>query len=121
MPVASGLRNDVAKIGLGWLNIAELEHFTLLRKDIAADVGTLDELAAKGIHYVIVHGENRAAYAGARNAPSADIREQFEQRRKFYSDLASQAKVVWKQKSGEVANLLPDIRVYQITPLKPQP
>ncbi|HEX8312834.1 MAG TPA: glycosyltransferase family 39 protein [Chthoniobacteraceae bacterium] len=113
------------KVGLGWLTerVPALDGYTLLRKDYVADLGSVEELRARGVEFVAVYGINRSFHRG-KHFPQEAVREAFERRRDFYAQLDSETKLVWQRKQGASAYLLPGIRLYRLSaqqPLQPHP
>ncbi len=104
------------KVGLEWLpaTASALAPFRLLKKDIAADFGTLAELKARGVAFVITHGTAEYFYTAERFTPQPAIRAQYEQRRAFYQELRATAPIAWKRKLGPVQELMTRLTVYRV-------
>lgn len=91
------------------------------RRMYAADVGTLDALAQRGIRYVAVSHLNYARFfiPGAHGIDDHD--EWFAHRQQFYSDLFARGELVWSSTPNPPthANVNPELRVYRIDHLRP--
>jgi len=79
------------------------------------DLGTLDELRAKGVTHVAVTGQNYERYlnAGGRK-PKKGRAERYYHRQKFYKALFGDCKLVWEREADRVGTHNPPLRIYAI-------
>jgi hypothetical protein len=82
--------------------------------EFVPDLGTLDELRAKGIRYVATSPKKSLRYTGGGMTPTDDAREQFERRKAFYSALPQQAKLLWKRDPADIDTLHPGLELYDL-------
>ncbi len=79
-----------------------------------ADLGTLDELRARGITHVAVCGQNYERYTKSTAEPTAEAADRYARRKRFYQELFKSAELVWKRESGRVGTHNPPLRLYDI-------
>lgn len=91
----------------------------LLAATFASDLGSLEELRAKGVTHVAVTEGRYYLFVeeGRWAAPGAE--EIFQRRRTFYRRLFREGKLVWSRKTGKVGVLNPTLRLYDISALPP--
>ncbi len=99
-------RNHAARLGV--------VPQTILAKKYAADLGTLEELRARGVSYVAVSEMDYGKFFLESLRPQESEREDFERRRTFYQQLFSGRKPVFEREKSTVLYLHPGIRVYRI-------
>ena len=87
---------------------------TVLGSEFAADLGTLDELRAKGVRYVATTPKRSVRYTGGEMVPTATAKEEFERRKAFYTALPKQAKLLKQWLPAEIDTLHPGLELYDI-------
>ncbi|MEO8350387.1 MAG: hypothetical protein ABI680_01570, partial [Chthoniobacteraceae bacterium] len=87
---------------------------TILAKKYAADLGTLEELRARGVSFVAVSEMDYGKFFLESLRPQESEREDFERRRAFYEQLFTGRKPVFEREKSTVLYLHPGIRVYTI-------
>ena len=80
----------------------------------AADLGTLDDLRAKGITHVVVSSSDYGRYFLKSLQPKTGQEKDFARRRAFYETLFRDGKLLFEKERGTVIYLHPGIRVYTI-------
>ncbi len=83
-------------------------------KLFAADVGPLDELPARGIHYVAIAEGDYGRFFLKTHSARAGERGEYDRRRAFYETLRSKATLIWKCDSGPQQYLQPRIELYKL-------
>jgi 4-amino-4-deoxy-L-arabinose transferase-like glycosyltransferase len=91
------------------------------KSGVAADLGTVDELRAKGVGYVAVCRQNYGRYFNDENKPQAEIKTGYDKRREFYARVFQDGKLLKEWPKGAISYLQPGIRLYQIAPERSQP
>ena len=82
----------------------------------AADLGSLDEMRAKGITHVAVSESDYGRFFLKSLQPKKGEEEGFARRRAFYDNLFRECRMVFERERGTVIYLHPGIRVYQLMP-----
>jgi hypothetical protein len=84
------------------------------KSGFAADLGTLDELQARGVTHVAVSEMDYGKFflRGLRPQKSGD--GDFERRRAFYDQLIDEGELLWEREKSTVLYLHPGIRVYRL-------
>jgi len=77
----------------------------VLSADFVADLGSVDELRAKGVTYVAIQPSGHSKSHGDKEGRSS-----------FDSDLNKQGEVVWRCKSKSPSILHPDLALYRLPP-----
>lgn len=95
----------------------EFPH-NVLSEEFAADLGTLDELRAKGVRFLATTPKKSDRYTSGAMIPTEDGREEFERRKAFYSALAKEGKLLWERKMQDIDILHPGLLLYDIGPAK---
>ncbi|MEO7933170.1 MAG: hypothetical protein ABIT76_08445 [Chthoniobacterales bacterium] len=80
-----------------------------------ADLGTLDELLAKGVTYVVVASRDANRLGNDENFSRED-QKKLPARRQFYQDLTKRGTVEWKSKLGDNKYLNVSLILYRIAP-----
>ncbi len=80
----------------------------------AADLGTLDEIRAKGITHVAVSESDYGRFFLKSLQPKKGEEEGYARRKKFYEKLFREGDVVFERDRGTVIYLHPGIRVYRL-------
>ena len=80
-----------------------------------ADLGTIDELAAKGVSYVVVANRDANRLANDDNFTAED-QKKLPIRRGFYQELAKRGSVEWQSKLGTNKYLNVSLVLYRIAP-----
>jgi len=91
---------------------------TMLGKLFAADVGTIDELRARGIRYVAVANDDYNRFFLKTHKPKAEERDEYERRKAFYTQLFAEGTLLWQCPSGPQQYLQPAIKFYYLPPTK---
>jgi len=86
----------------------------LLGKLFAADVGTIEELRTRGIHYVAVSEGDYGRYFLTTHTAKDDEKADYDRRKAFYQQLFAQGKLIWECKAGENLYLQPSIKLYYL-------
>ena len=80
-----------------------------------ADLGSIEELRARGItHVAVCEADYHNAFKEGKNSKMAE-------RSRWYAELFRNHSEVWKRKVGDIAYLQPGLRLYRITPDSPPP
>jgi hypothetical protein len=79
-----------------------------------ADLGTLDELRAKGITHVAVSESDYGRFFLKSLQPKKGQEEDFARRKAFYESLFDSGEPLFERGRGTVIYLHPGIRVYRI-------
>jgi hypothetical protein len=91
----------------------------VLTRHYAVDLGTLDEVRARGVEYVAVCERIYERFAADdRRFDSAATRERFERRRAGYAELFAKGTLVFEAGASRIAGapVNPVVRVYRIVP-----
>jgi len=88
----------------------------VLDASFAPELGTLDELRAKGVGYVAVCRQNYGRFFNDETAPQAEVKSGYNQQRDFYARLFKEGKLVKDWPKGPIAYLQPGIKLYSIAP-----
>lgn len=83
-------------------------------KLFAADVAPLDELPARGIHYVAIAEGDYGRFFLKNHTPLPDERETYERRRAFYERLRAEGTLLWQCEAGPQQYLQPAIEFYRL-------
>ena len=90
--------------------------FGLKGSDFVADLGTIEELQAKGITHVAVSEGDYGKFFLTGLRPQASAQSAFDRRREFYDRLFRECEIVFERERGTVIYLHPGIRVYRLAP-----
>ena len=82
--------------------------------DFVADAGTLDELRARGFHFVAVADVEQMRFRAHDTSASSLQEDVFRKRRTFYEDLEKNADQVWHVPQGLVYTLHPGLSLYRL-------
>lgn len=85
-----------------------------VKSDFAADIGTIEEMLARGITHVAVSESDYGKFFLPGLRPQESERADFERRREFYDRLFRECDVVFERERGTVLYLHPGIRVYRL-------
>jgi hypothetical protein len=88
----------------------------VLDKSFAPELGTLDELRAKGVEYVAVCRQNYGRFFNDETKPQAGVKTGYNKNRDFYAELFAQGQLLKEWPKGPIAYLQPGIRLYRIVP-----
>src|SRR5260221_3394883 len=80
----------------------------------AADVGTVDELRARGVTHVVVSESDYGRFFLNGLRPQPSERADFERRKAFYEELLRDGELIFLRDRGTVIYLHPGIRVYRL-------
>jgi len=86
----------------------------VLGSEFAPDLGTIDELRAKGVRYVATTPKKSQRYTSGGMVPSDEVKDQFERRKAFYAALPQQAKRLWNRPMLEIDTLHPGLELYDL-------
>jgi hypothetical protein len=87
-----------------------------VKSDYVADLGTIEELQAKGITHVAVSESDYGKFFLDSLRPQASEEAAFTRRREFYARLPQECDIVFDRDRGTVIYLHPGIRVYRLAP-----
>lgn len=88
----------------------------ILGKLFAADVGTIDELRARGIHYVAVANDDYNRFFLKTHTPRPEERAEYDRRKAFYKQLFAEGNLLWQCASGPQQYLQPALKFYYLPP-----
>ncbi len=88
----------------------------VLSERFAADLGTMEELRAKGVTHIIVSESDYGRFFLAGLRPQEGERADFERRKAFYESLLRDGELLWERDRGTVIYLHPGIRIYRPPP-----
>lgn len=89
---------------------------SILSEDFVADLGTVDELRAKGVTHVVITPSTYQRFERAGIRPKANAAGDFERRKAFYSALRRDYEPLKTWARGTVLYLHPGLEVYRIAP-----
>jgi hypothetical protein len=89
---------------------------TILGKLFAADVGSIEDLRSRGIHYVAVSEGDYGRFFLNTHSPREEDAWEYERRKAFYSTLFEQGRLLWECPAGPLPYLQPSIQLYSIAP-----
>ena len=81
----------------------------------AADVGSIDELRARGIRYVPVSKTDYGRFFRQTHKPTKSELTDYDRRKKFYERLFREGELLWECKAGLLPILQPQIRFYYLS------
>ncbi len=84
--------------------------------EYAADLGTLDELLADGVDYVIVSKSTYGRFERSGFRPKIGGEDDAERRRAFYAELLRAYEPAWSRPRSAVIYLHPGIEIFRISP-----
>jgi hypothetical protein len=76
-------------------------------------------LAARGFTHLAIAGDEFERYLRSDQKPKEGRESEFEQRRRFYTALETEASLVWSRPPGKVGTHQPELRLYQLSPPAP--
>lgn len=85
-----------------------------IKSDFVADIGTIEEMLAKGITHVVVSEADYGKFFRESLRPQASERAAFDRRRDFYDRLFRECDLLFERDRGTVLYLHPGIRVYRL-------
>lgn len=85
-----------------------------LKGGFAADIGTIDEMLAKGITHVIVSDSDYGKFFLEGLRPKSDESGAYAKRKAFYETLFREGDLQWERDRGTVIYLHPGLRVYRL-------
>jgi hypothetical protein len=101
-------KRDVARLG----TIPQ----KVLGERFAADLGTVEELRARGVTHVAVSESDYGRFFLNGLRPQAGEKVDFDRRKTFYESLLRDEELIYERDRGTVIYLHPGIRVYRLTP-----
>ena len=81
----------------------------------AADVGTFEEMRAKGVTHIIISESDYGRFFLSSLRPQSGERADYERRKEFYEALLRDGELLIEWERGTVIYLHPGIRVYRLT------
>lgn len=93
----------------------------VLDASFAPDLGTLDELRAKGVTHVAVCRQSYGRYFNDETKPQAGVKTGYDKRRDFYGRVFAEGELLKEWKKGPIAYLQPGIKLYRVVPPKESP
>jgi hypothetical protein len=105
-------KKDAARVGV----IAQ----KVIGARFVADLGTVEELQAKGVNYLAVSESDYGRFFLKGLRPQASERDDFDRRKAFYESLLREGDLVFERDRGTVIYLHPGIRVYRLPAPEPQ-
>jgi hypothetical protein len=90
----------------------------VLDANFAADLGTFDELRARGVTHVAVCKQSYGRYFKDETKPREDVKTSFDKRREFYARVLEEGELLKEWKPGAISYLQPGIKFYRIAPPK---
>jgi hypothetical protein len=90
----------------------------VLDANFAPDLGTLDELRAKGVTHVAMCKQSYGRYFRDETTPQADVKSGYDKRRDFYARVFAEGELVREWPPGTISYLQPGIKLYRIAPPK---
>ena len=82
--------------------------------EFVPELGTLAELRAQGVRYVVTSPKKSQRYTDGGMMPSDAVKDEFERRKAFYSALPKEAKLLKKWDMAEIDTLHPGIELYDL-------
>jgi hypothetical protein len=86
----------------------------ILGRLLAADVGSIDELRARGIRYVAVSESDYGRFFLQTYKPTKSKQGDYDRQKKFYEQLFRDGELLWECKAGLLPILQPQIRLYYL-------
>jgi hypothetical protein len=80
----------------------------------APDLGSIADIQARGVRYLIVMKANYGGYLDKRRKLQSDQRELYEKNKAFYEELFQRGGLVWESEGGSVGLLQAEVRMYQL-------
>jgi len=93
----------------------------VLDASFAPDLGTLEELRAKGVDYVAICRQNYGRYFNDEMKPQPGTKSGYDKRREFYTHVVQEGELLKEWPKGPIAYLQPGIKLYRIAPLTTPP
>ena len=90
----------------------------VLDASFAPDLGTFDELRAKGVTHVALCRQSYGRYFNDETKPQAGVKTGYDKRRDFYARVFSEGELLKEWKKGPIGYLQPGIKLYRIAPPK---
>jgi Dolichyl-phosphate-mannose-protein mannosyltransferase len=87
---------------------------TIVGHFFAADVGSIDELRARGIRYIAVAEKDYGWFFRRTHRPTKSILADYNRRKNFYERLFREGELLWECKAGLLPILQPHIRLYYL-------
>ncbi len=88
----------------------------VLDANFAPDLGTLDELRAKGVTHIAICRQSYGRYFRDETKPRDGAKGGFDKRREFYARVLEEGELLKKWEPGTISYLQPGIRLYRIAP-----
>ena len=86
--------------------------------NFAPDLGTLDELRAKGVTHVAICKQSYGRYFADDTQPRAGAKSGFGENREFYARVIEEGELLMEWPTGQISYLQPGIKIYRIAPAK---
>jgi len=86
----------------------------VLDASFAPDLGTFDELRAKGVSYVAICRQNYGRYFNDEMKPQNSVKSGYDKKREFYGRVITEGQLVKEWPKGPIAYLQPGIKLYRV-------
>jgi len=86
--------------------------------NFAPDLGTLDELLAKGVTHVAICKQSYGRYFKDETKPREGAKTAFDKRREFYARVLEEGELVQEWPPGTISYLQPGIKLFRVAPPK---
>jgi hypothetical protein len=93
----------------------------VLDASFAPDLGTVDDLRAKGVSYVAICRQNYGRYFNDEMQPQSSVKSGYDKKREFYGRVITEGELVKDWPKGPIAYLQPGIKLYRIAPHEASP
>ena len=93
----------------------------VLDANFAPDLGTLDELRAKGVTHIAICRQSYGRYFRDETKPREGAKGGFDKRREFYARLLEEGELLKNWEPGTIPYLQPGIRLYLLPPVSSSP
>lgn len=90
----------------------------VFNSNFVADLGTLDELRAKGVTHVVICKQTYGRYFKDETKPREGVKTAFDKRREFYARVLEEGELVKQWPPGKISYLQPGIKLFLVAPVK---
>lgn len=80
----------------------------------APELGTLDELRAKGVTHVAICKQSYGRYFSVKTTPREGVKTRFDEHREFYARVFEEGEPLKEWPGGQILYLQPGIKIYRI-------
>jgi hypothetical protein len=88
----------------------------VLDESFVSDIGTIDELRARGVGYVAVCRQNYGRYFNDEMKPQPGVKANYDKHREFYAQLFKEGTLLKSWPKGPITYLQPGIKLYSLPP-----